>query len=57
MQQTINKWFVTCLETIIPLTFLSTPASILPLELGCDERTAVSKVRTEEGTDGHNQES
>lgn len=24
MQQTINKWFVTCLETVIPLTFLST---------------------------------
>ena len=55
MQQTIDKWFVTCLETIIPLTFLSPLASILPLELVYDERISVSKVRTKEETDGHNQ--
>lgn len=47
MQQTINKWFVTCLETIIPLTSLSPSASEPPLVLVSVERLQVPKLGLE----------
>lgn len=47
MQQTISKWFVTCLETIIPLTSLSPSASEPPLVLVSVERLQVPKLGLE----------
>lgn len=51
MLQTINKGFVTCLETTSTADCYVNSGLYLAFALVCVERTAISKVRTKEGTD------